>query len=100
MFYLAVEVRREEEVMGVVRLSKPLNEISEIIDRNIRNYFLVLLILFLLTFILTAQFTANIVNPLSKVTQMAEKIAGGNYSKRIHLENYENEIGSMAHMFN
>ncbi|MFW6270267.1 MAG: two-component system histidine kinase PnpS [Bacillota bacterium] len=100
MFYLAAPVKKSDEIIGVVRLAKPLNEIDAIIGRNVRNYFLFIMLIFIITFLLTAKFTTNITNPLSQITRMAENIAEGNYSERIKLESYGNEIGVMARMFN
>ena len=100
MFYFASPVKKDGKLIGVIRLYKSLKNINKIIKNNIRSYFLFICIILIITFLLLLKFTSNIINPLSKLTEMASNIAHGNFGQRIKLKNYENEIGILARMFN
>ncbi len=100
MLYLALPITDGEEITGYVRVAKSLEEIQKVLRNHIRNYLFFILILYFIIFLILVKFTNNIVNPISKITEMASSIARGDYSKRVYLNNYNNEIGIMAEMFN
>ncbi len=100
MFYLAYPIEENGEVIGVIRLAKSLREINMIIKRDIIRYFVFIIIILFITFIFIWKFSTRLINPLTKMTEMAREIAQGNYKKRIKLKNCGNEIGIMARMFN
>ncbi|MFW5995982.1 MAG: histidine kinase dimerization/phospho-acceptor domain-containing protein, partial [Halanaerobiaceae bacterium] len=100
MYYLALPVIREGTITGVIRLSRSLEDINQVIARDIQNYMIFIVLVLALISLLTWRFTTSLIRPLSEMTAMARKIARGNYDERINTANSGNEIGVMARMFN
>ncbi|MFW6238869.1 MAG: two-component system histidine kinase PnpS [Halanaerobiales bacterium] len=100
MYYLALPVMQEGAITGVIRLSRSLEDINQVIARDIKNYLVFIVVVLGVVSLLTWRFTTSLVNPLADMTAMARKIARGNYGERIETSDYGNEIGVMARMFN
>lgn len=100
MLYLAQAIIINNEVMGVIRTARSLEFINNILIEDIKNYLFFFIILSFFMFFLTWQLTSNIVKPLEKITNTAEKIAQGDLSQRISIRKYNSEIEKLAMMFN
>lgn len=100
MLYLALPVKKDGKVVGFMRLAKSLQEIKQVINQNIKNYLLFFTVLFVLSLFLIWKFTSNLINPLQKISDMAAEIAESNFSKRIKVGSYSNEIDKLALKFN
>ncbi|WP_286170375.1 ATP-binding protein [Halocella sp. SP3-1] len=100
MLYTAVPIYHEDDIIGFIRISKSLQTINAIIYTNIINNLIFFILMLFLTLILIWKFTRDIVNPLGQITELASKLADGNFRERIRLKNYQNEIGILARVFN
>ncbi|MTI59836.1 MAG: cell wall metabolism sensor histidine kinase WalK [Firmicutes bacterium] len=100
MLYIAVPIYQEDDIIGFIRISKSLQAINAIIYTNIINNLIFFILMLFLTLILIWKFTRDIVNPLGQITELASKLADGNFRERIRLKNYQNEIGTLARVFN
>ncbi|QTL99479.1 HAMP domain-containing protein [Iocasia frigidifontis] len=100
MLYTAVPIYQEDDIIGFIRISKSLQAINAIIYTNIINNLIFFILMLFLTLILIWKFTRDIVNPLGQITELASKLADGNFRERIRLKNYQNEIGTLARVFN
>ncbi len=94
MLYLGVPFA-SEGVKGVVRLSIPLTEI-ELISSGLKHLLVVsLLTAFLIAILVTFLATALITQPIKKISDVAKKIAAGDFSHRLFI-NRRDEIGELA----
>ncbi len=100
MYYLAIPIKKDESTIGYIRLSKSLEEINDTIRGNIKSNLLFFFFMLLLTLLLVWKLTNDIINPLSQITRIADNLARGNFRDRIMIKEYENEIGTLARVFN
>lgn len=100
MFYLAIPVEKDAQLIGFIRLSKSLRDINEVIRNNVRNNLIFFFFMLIITFLLVWKFTRNIIYPLGQITRYAGNLAEGNFQERVELGRYSNEIGTLAEMFN
>jgi len=100
MYYLAIPIIKDGSLNGFIRLSKSLEEINDTISGNIKSNLLFFFFMLLLTLLLVWKFTNDIVNPLSQITRIADNLAKGNFKDRIMIKEYNNEIGTLARVFN
>lgn len=100
MFYLAIPVKKEDQLFGFIRLSKSLQDINNVIKTNIRNNVVFFFFMLIITFLLVWKFTRDIVYPLGQITRHACSLAEGNFQERIESKKYSNEIGTLAQKFN
>ncbi len=100
MYYLAIPIIKDGTLIGFIRLSKSLEEINQTISGNIKSNLLFFFFMLLLTLLLVWKFTNDIVNPLSQITRIADNLAKGNFKDRIMIKEYNNEIGTLARVFN
>jgi two-component system phosphate regulon sensor histidine kinase PhoR len=100
MFYLAIPVEKDAQLIGFIRLSKSLQDINEVIRNNVRNNLIFFFFMLIITFLLVWKFTRDIIYPLGQITRYAGNLAEGNFQERVELGRYSNEIGTLAQMFN
>lgn len=73
MFYLTLPRVEENKIIGYIRIAKSIEDIQNELRNHFRNYLFFILILFIITFILVIKFSSNIVDPISKITDMPVK---------------------------
>ena len=99
MMYLARSVRNAGELLGYVRAAQPLTLINQRISESRQMIFMgigmIALIALFLGFILARHF----IRPLLAMTQMAEAMAGGDFSSTLDYHRRD-EIGRLAQAFN
>ncbi len=89
----------EDNVRGIIRLAIPLSEIG-IIHNRIRNIlFISLFIAFLIAVIFSLCASNFITRPIKEMAFMAQSIARGNFSSKIHI-NTNDEIEDLSKAFN
>jgi two-component system phosphate regulon sensor histidine kinase PhoR len=94
MLYIAKKMNK-----GVVRLSIPLSEIEFISSRLKRTLSISIFMAFLFAMIASFLTSVLISNPLKSMSELAKKIAAGNFSEKV-LINSNDEIGDLAKSFN
>lgn len=100
MYYLAVPIRDGDSLTGFIRLSESLEDINQIISANITSNLIFFFFMFLLTLLLVWKLTKDIINPLSQITRIADNLSRGNFQDKIKIKDYNNEIGTLARVFN
>ncbi|MFW6287230.1 MAG: ATP-binding protein [bacterium] len=100
MYYLAIPIRSEESLTGFIRVSESLEDINKTISSNITSNLLFFFFMLLITLLLVWKLTKDIINPLSQITRIADNLARGNFQEKIMIKGYDNEIGTLARVFN
>ncbi len=100
MLYYALPVKNQGELIGVLRISRPIEFIRSVLFEDIKSYLFFFIILAAITIIFGWRLTYSIVKPLETVTKTAEKISEGDLSQRIPVRKYNSEIEKLARMFN
>lgn len=99
MSYLARRVDQDERLLGIVRVSIPLNDIER---KATQLRWLVLLgaaTSALAALVLGFYFAKRFTDPLRSMTEIAEAISQGDYERRLSVIN-KDEIGALAEAFN
>jgi len=99
MMYVAVPVRQNGNVLGVVRTSMPLTELDLVIDAVQRRIILGGLVILLLAALFSLFVSRRISRPLERIKLGAESFAAGDFSHRLHSIG-STEIGSLAETMN
>jgi two-component system sensor histidine kinase ChvG len=96
--FSAVPVARDGRVEGVVYVTRSTNPVRAAMLRLRTTLLKVLLLALAATAILSLFLAATISRPLTKLTRIAERIAGGDRRARLSLERRD-EIGQLARAF-
>ncbi|MCD6292243.1 MAG: HAMP domain-containing protein [Deltaproteobacteria bacterium] len=99
MMYLARAVQINGNLLGYVRASQPLNLINQRISHSRKMIILGISFITLLTLILGFFLARHFINPLLKLTRMAEAMADGDFSLSLKSKRRD-EIGRLVQAFN
>lgn len=99
LLYVAQPIIKGENVIGAVRLSKPLYEITALINRLYFNVFLAVLVGILVSSLLGYKMAVDITKPIRDITYTASRIAKGQFDKRIIVSG-KDEIAVLADSIN
>ncbi|MDV4151240.1 ATP-binding protein [Clostridium sp. AL.422] len=83
----------------VIRSSVPISNIEIINESYIKYYFIILFFVVLLSIGLSLKLIKAIIYPLKELELATNKIANGDYSRRVNIHTND-EIGSLANTFN
>lgn len=97
--YVATPIYKDGNIIGVLRLSKPLYEIQKMTQRMYLNVFIAVLAGALIASLLGYKISENITMPIKEITYTATRIAKGQLDKRINLET-DDEISILADAIN
>lgn len=95
MMYVAVPIKKKDEVSGVVRLALPLTEIKEKLSNIYKIIIYSLLMGGLISLALGALVGRSFSTPLSEMKSLAQKIVHGDFRHRIRIKS-KDEIGQLA----
>lgn len=95
MMYVAISIKKKDELLGVVRLALPLTEIKEKLSNIYKIIIYSLLIGGLISLALSALVGRSFSTPLSEMKSLAQKIVHGDFSHRIRSKS-KDEIGQLA----
>jgi len=99
LLYVAVPVRRDGALDGVVRVALPLTGVADRVADLRRAVLLALLLAFLLTGLLSALFARSLAGPLEEIMGAARGFAAGNLGQRIRVQRGD-ELGELARILN
>lgn len=99
MMYVAVPVRRDGRLVGVVRTALPLTQIDQIIHDVQHRIIIGGLLILLLAAAFSLLFSRRISRPLERIRRGAERFARGDFSYRLHTIG-STEINSLAETMN
>ncbi|NLC52175.1 MAG: cell wall metabolism sensor histidine kinase WalK [Firmicutes bacterium] len=98
-YYLALPIKAEQTVVGVIYLNGSLEQIDTILNQvkmiHLTGSALVLGVAIVVGMVLARTITA----PIQEVTNKAAKMASGDFTQRINVQ-AEDEIGQLGKMFN
>lgn len=99
MMYVAVPVRLNDRVVGVVRVAMPLTAMDQVFQEVQHKIIFGGLVILLLAAVLSLLVSRRISRPLERIKQGAERFAQGDFSHRLHSVGSA-EIGSLAETMN
>lgn len=103
MLYVAIPLRFQGEIGGVLRLSVPLTALKEIINSIYTKIILACLFVAMLTAIISLPLSRRISRPLEEMKRGIERFARGDFSRKLTITSAENqslEVSSLADTVN
>jgi len=96
---VAVPIEVDGKILGAVFVSSSMQAIDEL-QKDIRNYLLLITLLAILTVSIIGRFLANkITGPIQSLSEATEKMARGDLSQRVPVRSRD-EIGRLTRQFN
>jgi len=99
MLYVAIPVREEVELIGVIRVSLFLEQIKILLNSIRRDIIWVTIIIIFLSLIGAFLFSRSLTVPIKELVNASSKVADGNYDVKIYLKN-KDELWSLAESLN
>lgn len=99
LLYIAQPVFKDGNIIGVIRLSRPLYEINTLVRKLYLNVFIGVLVGLAVSLLLGYRVSVKITKPIKDITHIATRIASGQLSKRINVTG-KDEIGVLAASIN
>ncbi|WP_459195457.1 two-component system histidine kinase PnpS [Wukongibacter baidiensis] len=97
--YVAIPMKKGGIVYGFTRLAYPLHEINKINLGLIKNIIISVIIGLVIAIPLGYRYLNHITEPIKEITNIARKIANGDYKSRVNVESTD-EIKILADTFN
>jgi len=99
MLYLAIPIIKNNQTLGIARLSLPLTEVNENISNLRKIIILATLIALAIASIISLIISLTITRPLQEMTKVSQKISKGDFSKKLKIRS-QDEIGQLADNLN
>ncbi|NLO25535.1 MAG: cell wall metabolism sensor histidine kinase WalK [Clostridiales bacterium] len=99
MLYIAIPLDKEPGPAGVIRVALHLSDITAIQQRIWYYTLLAITLGILAALVLGYRYLSTITRPIGEMTEMASRIAGGRYNRRVKVKGTD-EIGTLASTFN
>jgi two-component system phosphate regulon sensor histidine kinase PhoR len=99
MMYVAIPVKKDGEIVGVVRTSIPVSEIDTTLGSIYRKIALAGLFLILLAAVASLYVARRISQPIEEMKRGAQRFSEGNFSRKLLVPDSE-ELGSLADVLN
>ncbi|HWQ30218.1 MAG TPA: HAMP domain-containing protein, partial [Negativicutes bacterium] len=99
LMYIAQPIYKGSNIIGVVRLAKPLYEIKELINKLYMNIFIAVLMGLLAASLLGYRMSILVTRPIKEITYAAERISKGQFDKQINISS-KDEVGILANSIN
>ncbi len=99
MLYVALPLKEEESIKGVLRLALPLESVQKTLSETKKTIIHGLLLALVLAFVLATVVAARTIKPINRMIQVSRKFAEGEFDRRItHFS--RDEIGELAETLN
>ncbi|MDP2921857.1 MAG: ATP-binding protein [Candidatus Omnitrophota bacterium] len=99
MLYIALPIKSDREIIGVLRLALPLSDLKEMLFVIRRVVLYSLFFALGLAFILGAILTREIAKPINRMIYASNKFSKGDFSHKIHITS-KDELGELASVLN
>ncbi|MCK4307718.1 HAMP domain-containing protein [candidate division WOR-3 bacterium] len=99
MLYIAIPVKQDNNLVGIIRTSLPLKEIERLISIINRRIFYWTLALIVFGILLNLMFSRAFAKPISEIVQSTKKIAEGDFTTRVSTKR-KDELGELATALN
>ncbi|MFH2145195.1 MAG: ATP-binding protein [Candidatus Omnitrophota bacterium] len=98
-FLYIASVFNNDDTRGIIRLSIPLSEIEQLLNRLRHTLGIAFLAAFILSVLVSYLASYFISRPLKEISQASQDVAHGNYSKKITIQSND-ELGDLSSAFN
>lgn len=95
MLYVALPVRQDHEIAGVLRLALPLENIERTLSAMRKTIILGLLLALGVAVVLGSLLASQTIRPINRMIQVSRKFSEGDFSRRI-VQHSGDEIGELA----
>lgn len=99
MLYVALPIKENKEIIGVVRLALPLQNVEKTLSEIRKTILLGLIFAIALAFVLGSIIAAQTIRPVNRMIQVSRKFSEGDFSRRV-LQTSKDEIGELATTLN
>jgi len=99
MLYLAIPIIKNNQTLGIARLSLPLTEVNKNISNLHKIIILATAIALVIASVISLIISLTITRPLQEMTKVSQKISKGDFSKKLKILN-QDEIGQLADSLN
>ena len=99
MLYIALPIKNDKEIIGVLRLALPLSDLKEMLFIIRKAVLFSLLFALALAVVLGAILTRGMVKPINKMIYVANKFSNGDFSHKISISS-KDELGELASVLN
>jgi len=99
MLYVAVPVRRDGEVVGVMRVSVPMSEVNAVLRRLSIEVVVTAAVLLLVAVLLSLLAARDIARPVGRLVRAARRVGGGDLDVRVPAGRGD-ELGELSAGFN
>ncbi|MFH1360702.1 MAG: ATP-binding protein [Candidatus Omnitrophota bacterium] len=99
MLYVALPIKENKEILAVVRLALPLENVEKTLGETRKTVLLGLVFALILAFTLGSVIAAQTTRPINRMIQVSRKFSEGNFSRRI-IQSSDDEIGELAATLN
>ena len=99
MLYVALPLKENKEIMGVVRLALSLESIDKTLGEIRRTVLLGLIFALALAFVLASAIATQTMSPINRMIQVSRRFSEGDFSRRI-MQSSNDEIGELAATLN
>jgi len=99
MLYLTIPIIKNNQTLGIARLSLPLTEVNKNISNLHKIIILATAIALVIASIISLIISLTITRPLQEMTKVSQKISKGDFSKKLKILNRD-EIGQLADSLN
>ena len=95
MLYIALPISAGRDVIGVIRLALPLEQVHRILGTTRQTIIFSLLFALALAFVIGSLLSRSIIKPLNRIIYVSRKFAQGDFNHQLY-QNSRDEIGELA----
>jgi len=99
MLYVALPIKENKELIGVVRLALPLESVEKTLNEIRKTVLLGLIFALAFAFVLGSIIAAQTIRPINRMIQVSRRFSKGDFSRRI-IQVSKDEIGELAATLN
>ncbi len=99
MLYVAVPIKQNSKIIGISRVAFPLTEVKRLLGLIHKTMFMVTLIVFLFSIILSVILTDKLATPIQQITSAVANFTEGEFKGKIPVFYRKDEIGKMSETF-
>jgi len=99
MLYVALPIKENKELIGVVRLALPLESVEKTLNEIRKAVLFGLILALALAFVLGSIISAQTIRPINRMIQVSRRFSKGDFSRRI-MQVSKDEIGELAATLN
>ena len=99
MLYVALPLYEGSHIKGYIRLSRPLLEVDQSVDKLRFSIFQVLLLIIILSMIVAFIFSMKVISPIQEIEAFTDKIRKGDVSGMLMIDSRD-EIGQLSKNIN